>query len=357
MTILPQVPRVPPMVPDRGAATRRNMRPVIGTGQWSEQGEQASWLLSRGSALVCMGPELTPLTPGDDFDFRFKCLPHAQNTKRLWSVSFASDDNGASGKIKSLDGGTTYESFVVPTLFATLPSHTSRIVHFVTDNSDDDVDGNGHSEFGIKISMDATSPEETYVTSITCTELPVPYVEPDDFPGGTYKYPAQQSLRTGEPIYDDEGDQFTGPAGVQRATKAAEEDARRAVLFTCHEYPAVTETGSTFVDAFEEPIPVLARRRYSTDGAGNRTIKVWCYVIGVGQVRLTAATGDTTTLTYNTPSDYEWQVADLDIDAENLASLATDGGLRSATRDTVRVEIRCTDTVLGLRCVMGGEVD
>jgi len=352
------IPRTPPFVSGGGTPTRRNNLPVVGTGQWSEHGQQAAWLLGRGGTLVCSGPDLQQMTAGNVYEFRFKTLPHAQNSYRLWCVSLSADDGGASGMCRSLDGVTDYMAFDVPAIGVDIPGHTSQIVTFVTDDADDSVDGNGHTEFGFEIAMDSASSGYANIVSIGCYELPMVYAAPGDFPNGTYVFPPVESLQSGQPIYDDEGDPSSvGPAAVLNATTAAETDARRVTMCACHVLDSVQETGSTFVDAYGGEIPLLARKRYSADGAANRGIKVWVYAIGVGQVRLTMTNGSTATLNYSAPSGYEWQVADLDVDAENMSTLATDGGLRSSTRDTLLVELRCTDTVLAIRCVMAGEID
>lgn len=341
----PIAPRIPPMVGDRGFSARRNLMPVVGTGQWSEHGEQVSWLLSHGSSLVCLGPEQNAMVASSNYDYRFKCLPHGQNAKRLWSISLSGKEGGATGKIKSLDGTITYDSFVIPTMFADIPSHTTRIVSFVVDNSDDSVDGNGHSEFGIRIAMDSTSPDDARMTSMICTELPaVPVV------------PTIDQLRSNEPIYDDSGVGHVGSAAVQRAVKYAETDARRAVLFCCAKHPGWPTFSGSYIDVFDEPVPVLARRRYNTDGAGNRTIKVWVLANGSGNVRITAASGDSVVIPVSTAGTYDWHVADLQVDAENPPTLGTDGGLRSATHDTIRAEMQ-TAGLITVRVVMGGEVD
>lgn len=355
----PNVPRIPPMVGNAGPTeTRRNFLPVIGDGQLRDHGEQAAWLLTRGSTLVCMGPEATAMTAGNNYDYHYKCLPHPQNTKRLWSVSLAADDDGASGKIKSLDGATTYATWTCPAIGVDMPAHTVRIVTFVVDNADDSVDGNGHSEFGIRIAMDSGTPGEAFVTSIQCSELPVPFVLPGDYPDASYVYPNVDSLRTGQLIYDDEDDpSTTSMPSVALATRAAETDARRAVLFCCYQLTGIVVTGGSYEDVYEAPVPVLARKRYDGEAAAGRTIKVWCYAKGVGDVKVTAASGDTATMSYNSAGAFVWNVASLDIDAENMGSLASDGGLQSSTRDTVHVEAKCTSGSITVQCVMGGEVD
>ncbi len=172
-------------------------------------------------------------------------------------------------------------------------------------------------------------------------------------------FPDETSLASGEPIYDDgNAPAEVSAAAVAYAAVAAETSARRAAMAAWQLWEGASITTSTFVDAYGGNVPLLARRRYSTDGAGNRSIRVWVYAFGTGQVRLTMTNGSTATLTYASPSAFEWQTATLSVDAENLANLGTDGGLQSATRDELRVEIRCTDAVLlAVRSVCAGEID
>jgi hypothetical protein len=274
----------------------------------------------------------------------------------MWTVSLSADDDGGGGMIRSLDGATDYQRFEVPQTAGDYPSHTTRIVTFVTDNADDSVDGNGHSEFGFEIVIDADV-DAVYVTSVGCYEMPLDYVQPSDL-AGSAGFVDESKCESGKPIYDDEQTPpEVGPAAVAYAAVSAETNAKRSAMAAWWFTQAIAESGSTFAPAFGGNVPLLARRRYSTDGAGNREIRVWVYAIGVGQIRLTMTTGDTATLTWSYPSNYAWQTATISCDAESLATLGTDGGLRSSTRDELLVEMRTTDVVIGLRCVCAGEID
>ncbi len=352
------VPAFPPMTATGFEPQRRNMLPVLGTGQWTDAAQQANWALGHGSTLVTSGPSQYDMTSGGSpYEFRFKCMPRPQNTYRLWTVSLAADDDGGGCTLRSLDGATDYARADIPPSDADVKAHAGLIVSFPQSNADDSVDGSGHSEFGFEIVVDA-GVDAVWVTSIGCYELPLVFAAPGDVPSPGV-FPEESAMASGEPIYDDGNvPAEKSAAAVAYAAVAAETSARRSAMAAWALYETAFITTSTFVDAYGGYVPLLARRRYSSDTAGNRSIRVWVQAAGVGQVRLTMTNGSTTTLTYASAGVYQWQTATISVDAENLANLGTDGGLQSSTRDELRVEIRCTDAiVLAVRCVCAGEID
>lgn len=349
------LPKIPPMYP-LGTPQRRNMLPVLGNGQWTEHAQQANWVLGHGSALVTSGPAGFPMADAEVHEFRFKCKPRPQNHYRLWCVSFSADDDGGGGMIRSLDSATDYARVDVPATLQDLPGHTTRVVTFVTDDTDDDVDGDGFSEFGFEILVDADV-DAIYMVSCTCTEMPLAFAAPDEIAVDNVTFPDEASCESGQPIYDDElTPAQVGPAACAWAQVAAETNAKRSSMASW--VSPVAAAGTSFAPIYGGSVPLLARRRYSSDGAGNREIRVWVYAFGLGQVKLTMTTGDTATLTYAAPLAYEWQTATISVDAEDLSTLDSEGGVRGGTLDQLLVEtLHTIGEVFVVRCVCAGEID
>lgn len=345
------VPHKPPLVPVSGNNNPiRTGWPVRGNVDWKPAGRQALWLLGGGSSLVSAGPDTTSITTASAL--RFYAWPHVQNTDMLWMVGLSCGDaQGANGSITDLadnelarwqirQDSLTYIG--MPKVFAIAQQHVAT-------------PANG--EIGIKIVND-TYMSDVYVTGVTCTEVPRAFLEPGDVnPADT------DSLASKMPICD------TGTsAGLRQLARAANEaitDSRRACLCSIHLITAWTTASGTFATPFTYPddgdnpvvIPVLARCRYSGEGAAGRTVAWAALVTGTGEVKVTAASGDTDTQTFTGATD-DWVTGTIDIDAESMTDLgAADGGLQSATRDTLTVELRATSGTIEFNGFCAGETD
>lgn len=350
---MPFVPPIPPLTPFAvdgvNAATNgiRNCLAVRGDATWRPMAQQANWLLGRGSQLVGSGPDNTPITVIDaSRTYRWYAWPHAQNKYRTWLITLGCDTEGARGVIKDITGTTTLATYVIqhPVPSDTYP-HAEAIAYVMATEY---VASPSAGEIGFQV-VHSTSPGEVYMLGATCVELPLVYVASGDHPTG--KFVSDSTLKSNEPIYGPAAAAAYGPAAVQAAANKARTDSRRAHLFSTR-HPVITRAVASYADAYAAKMPVLARARGIET---TYTITVAACATGDGKVKFVADSGDTLELTFAGATE-DWQTGTIDIDAENVSSLGTDGGLQSSTRDYINVQLY-GDASISLHGVCGGETD
>jgi hypothetical protein len=136
------------------------------------------------------------------------------------------------------------------------------------------------------------------------------------------------------------------PGAVNRVGSGTDLDGRRAGLFHMTWGSAgTTRITNTYQDMLVLPMPVLAGKLYRSDVLGAVTWSVYAEVDGgSGDVRLTAASGQTSTLTVTATSP-AWVTSDtLDVDCEDMASVDGRQTAASPAWDTLQVAFRGNGT-------------
>lgn len=330
---MPYVVRIPPLLPS--APGIRTGLPVRGESQWYQMAQQANWLLTAGGSLVIAGPEAQLLSVNTNYTFKFYAWPHAQNTYRMWVVGLGGDEDGASGTIKNIGATQTLATWSVPARDPGNEHDTPLIV--VCQPEIDAAPAAG--QIGLRVDIDANSPGEAKVQSIACYEVPIPWAaqatgHPD------VELPDENLHRGGEPIYDDESTQLVGPSSIAATVQFIADDARRSCLASLWRLVPLHRVTATYAVPFgAAALPVLARRKYVEHGAAGRTIAVAVFLEGTGYCTVGATSGDSHEFTV-TASGGAWVTTTLDVDAEDLAELATDGGLQSGARDYITIALK-----------------
>jgi hypothetical protein len=350
---MPNVVRIPPLQGwDKGVQDIRNALPVRGDGQWLPMARQANWLLNAGSSLVVAGMDNQELSPGSNYSFRYYAWPHAHIVSRLWVISLGGDDDGSSGTIHSLDGTTELHRWSVLPSDSDTAYQTRKVVYAV-----ETVGSSADGQIGFQVRVDSGAAGHAIVQSACCYEVPLVWVEPGDHPG--CEYPETNSLRGGEAIYDDESDQRASLVAVQNTIATIANDARRAALWSVWRQVPILRVASTFTPAFGSAVlPVLARRRFTEDGVGNRTIAFAVCVEGTGEFKIDVASGDSVTVVCTAEVATSWITGTVDVSAEDPDELENDGGLRSGDPDLVVIQLKGDDGAgLSLYGFCAGEVD
>lgn len=321
-----RVPKIPPMPP----RTRVLSGVAVAGPTWKPLSQQANYIIGRGA---CVSPAWCPTripTPTGKFTIRIR--PRGIALRRLYVIRITGLVGGFAGTI-DINGTATAHA---------------------TGDYDRDMEA---FEF-IEDVPAPTSIEQTVEITITsATSTPIVYgVAIHELP----RAELQQSSASGEygidsssclprmPITDaDNG----GVGGVARAIHAGQCIGRRAGLYTfaVDEADAIVNNAGSFTALFNLPVPILTRRRNYTSTTGVTEWRLWarCTNAGTtGQVRLTAASGDTVTIGITgaiTTAFGLWPtpptVADLAVDAEDVTTV--DGRIAGAW-DEVTIEAQRT---------------
>ncbi len=326
----------------------RAANPVKGIGEWRDMANAQAWLAGRGAQLVSLGPHTGGLPSSP-----FECIahPHKQILNWLWILSLARTTTAANvfGHFDGA-GGTTIGTWQ---LDASVDNNTPQHFYFVESFAAAAITET--KEFSPVITIDSTSTAVDLV-GLSATELPMYNVATIGTAQTEIVEPA--TCQNDRPIYDPNSvtvrKSASGMAIVcsdLASTTGLIHDSRRCMLFSwANPDPGVEFTTTSFVSLFAEDPSALARHLFDTVVVGAMRVAVYAAASGgdeTGEVRVTAANGDTVTMSISGATE-DWYTDPIDIDTEELANNATSGGLRGGTRDTITIEGRVTGTTTTL---------
>jgi hypothetical protein len=198
--------------------------------------------------------------------------------------------------------------------------------------------------------LDADSDTTVQVAGLSCVELPM--YSATTFGSSDTPLVDPKTCATGSPIYEPSSGRksvngLMQVGSSQVAGAGLIREARRCNLFSWGNGVGVTLTDASYPGTsqfFESSPSIVARHLFN--GTNTSTVKVAAYAKctgapATGNVRVTAATGGTCTLSFSSTS-FAWQVGNLTVETEDLSRNATDGGLRGGSRETLLVEGRTT---------------
>jgi len=359
---------VPPFPPDidrtaGGSGTPSELRvasPVLGAGQWVQYTKAALWGLAQCGSLVLAGPN-GGASPGSSDTWRYYIWPRYQCSARLWCVtlwmpSADLDSHQATGTFE-IPGGTIVGRWTLDKG----DYQKVRTFQFVESVSSPSA---SPGEVVCKLTNASTSDDDVFVTSIACYEIRrngLVNFGPTPSSLGTFHVnaPNPSTVQTGAPIAEDDDTSISAQGTMRTIIEPTMlmAEARRGCLFSHFHSPGFDNDTTSYVNAFAEDIPVLARFRYISGVTGTIRVAAYCVGSANSKIKFTASSGDSIELdmpTGATVASADWVVDDLDIDSEDASSSSTHGGLRGGTRDTVAVEIKRGDaTGLGTSILYG----
>ncbi len=346
MARVPQFPGALRVAGQTGTSIRA-ANPVKGIGEWYDMANAQAWLAGRGAQLVSLGPYIGAL--GSSTAFACTALPHIQLLNWIWMLSLARTSSAANvfGHFVGA-GGTTLGTWQ---LDSSVESNTPQHFYFVESFAAAAITET--MEFYPEVNTDSTSTAVDLV-GLSCTELPMYAVTTLGTAETEIVEPA--TCQNGAPIFDLASvTRRESVSGLMRvcsdlgSTTGLIHDARRCMLFSWAHPDGVEFTTTSFVSLFVENPSVLARHLFNAVTVGTVRLGVFAAAVGgdaTGEVRFTATSGDTETLSI--AGAEAWFYGELDVDTEEVSRNATDGGIRDGVRDAITVEARCTGTTTSL---------
>lgn len=327
----------PPNMIGSTDGTRDRIRaalPVAGPGQWYEMAVGVNWLAGSGGALASQAMQYTLISPGSTETRRFYVWPRAAHQTWLWVIELRSDyvsttetPEGARGTITVTPGGDSFS-------FA-LDGDTPKRCYITPDPS-----SVATGEATVAVTVNSDSGSGVFINSITLQEVRRGFLDLASDTVGAYA----SSCEKGNAIYEDTTyDNKVSAQGVWEQVRDAKTASRRNKLFDWWDTAGVTITttsypGTSNILAID---PAVQARNTTGGGSTTRAVKVNVYAMQTGggssEVRFTAATGGTATITITTASASWHTPTSFTIETDDLSTAST---IRGGTRDTVLVEVR-----------------
>lgn len=304
--------------------------PVRGV-QWTQAGRALNWLLGRGRVILpATRVEGSGVAPSSTATYRAQLWTREQARHRCWHVALrlASGGGVALATITFPDGATA-----TATLY---DSEADRRIAFAGFHTVEEIASptNGPVAVEITLANDATSTDDVYIDSISCFELPRREIGAD----GTDFGVDLGTVTADSPIYDDAGKSVGGVArGIARAQAY---DPRCLFTYMRASGDGISTSSGAFVALFDEGPAVQPSQQFIGETLRPCTVYVYalCDVGTAGEVRVTATSGDSVTLTVTSTSG-AWVSGTLDVYAEDLS---TADGRRSTTTEILTIEQRTT---------------
>lgn len=330
-----KVALIPPAV-DLGGF--RATRPVKGPTQWKSMGHVLNWLTGRGGQLVNAGPDRVGTFT---HAFTFYVWPRSPHSERVWTISLIRRTNEAAFGTFQAPTGTEIgkwnmsasdpDGIHIPKLFAfqeNIPSPSST-----------------PGAITAKLVVDTQSDATVDIVGISCFELPRAFLDVAGAEGVD-----AATLAKGQPVYAGTG---SGESVGELWAQGQDLDittgvARRNKLFDFHRrvgsgLSITTASFSGTSNILAVNPPVLNRHMQDTSTTRNAAWTVFADVTNgttTGEVKVTATSGATSTITVTSTIETWTSVKTFAIDTEHISRLTTDGGIRDGTRDRLRFEGR-----------------
>jgi hypothetical protein len=330
------VPTIPPRVIDPDTNSVRAAYQIAGRSTWVPRAQAVSFLLGKGGSLVIGGPYNGTIAAGSALAFHFYYWPRKQNQFQLWTIGICTSSTaGASGTVE-IPSGTEVGSWQIDD---NTDSHQPQPFTFQRTVASPT---SSPSEITINVTNDSTSDTSILVTGICGYELP--RYELNTFTASSM--PDEQSCYAKAPIYAENADEKS-VNGVAVSAFNALDEARRSVLFSWAHPFGVVVTAAAFPgtsNVFLLDPSIVARHLYNGTNTASVAVAVFAKMVGstpAGDVKITAQSGGTVTLHF-TSTSATWVTGTLTVETEDLTRLATDGGLRGGSRETLKIEARKT---------------
>lgn len=288
----------------------------VSTVTWSQLAGLGNWVRGKGAMLVpWCSPDVSVTSAATEI-FRFRVKPRTSAVERIWGFLVAASSAGITADLKAPTTGT---AVTVNALAET----DFLVPYFVTET----LASKSGTEQEINCSVKANG-GTVRVVGICCYEQDRPLLNEDatdlglDIP----------TCGAGQPILVTSAGYESLPGVYDVVKSGTSLDGRRVgLLHATWGDTGVTRTTASFADMLALPAPVLAAKRYRTDVTATVKWSVYAKVAGGagGQVRLTADSGDTDTITV-TGTTAAWATAStLIVDCEDMGS--ADGRQTAAT--------------------------
>ncbi len=326
-----RVPGIPPRLMEGSDALNqiRAALPVAGHGQWNAMAIADNWLHGVGGQIACFGPGNAEIAAASTETYHAYAWPRAQHGTWLWAVQFvASSSSGAHGTVTLSPGSDVFEWSVGTTKPETV---------FFTHDPSSIADGG----ISIAVHVDTLSAGSVSVRTISVCELPRAFLPTTSASVGVH----ETSCIADQPIYanTDVDDKFSAQA-VWEQVRDASTLCRRQKMFDWFNPAGVTATVTTFSGTSNifHIDPAIQNRLLGTLTARNTSWSVYALVTGggaVGEVRVTMASGATSTITVTNTTAAWATPATFAIDTDELSET---GWIRDGVRDTATFEARKT---------------
>lgn len=302
-----------------------NGKPVRG-GQWAACGRSLNWLLGHGNILIpATRVEVGSVAAGETRSLEVQLWTTPQARYRVWYLRLQT----------TVGSGAATWTFTDPsggTISGTLYGDTDRsagITHVET------ITGAfllGPVAKTVTLSNDASSTIGVTLEAMSCWEVPRDRIAADGVQYGA----DVDTIAAGLPIFDDVG---LSIGGVIRGVPVAQSQGRR-VLFAhlrLNKYETVV-SATSFTDLFDEGPVCQPSHQFHKETLRPCDVYVYGFVPSgaTGEVRFTAASGDTLTLTM-TSTTGAWVNGTIDLYAEDLS---TSDGRRALTDEIVTIAAR-----------------
>lgn len=318
------VPMIPPVASVSEITTGT---PVLGS-TWRAQQNTINYLTAKGGQLVVANQPNLTITAGSSHTLRYYVYPRAIHARRVWVISVSSV--GARSAVAVQDGATAQASYFVSLAstatggnWNTLGDQPPPLI-YIGEYTRTSTPGE------ISIVIGATT-VDAIVYRVACFEMPRARLELGESEN------AALFNGSGFGIYETAE---SGIYGIGQAVDAGRTKHRRA-NFHWWDYTGVSNATTSFVDLFALPPKVLARAGSTVDGT-TKTVAWAAYVATTGgdaEVKVTAASGDTDTITANGAA--AWYTGTIAIDREDLTDADTGGQSGRALGDSLTFASKC----------------
>lgn len=323
-----------PFTPPQLFPATNDMRAALairGPEQWQRMADGEMWLAGRGAQLVGCGPAGGWIAPGSSEVFTFYAWPHEQCLSRTWWITLVADNEaGAHGTITAnSDTASTWEVPALPPLAGLIPPtlfgfHTP---HTVLHSELVDSPATGGLAMNIVVANSSASTASVRVLAVSCYEQPR----------------TNLVALTGQPLPDRDTDNarwtINSDAGVHGGARASVygvsygviaglNQGRRAHLFSwCSaeskglSSSATSEPGSGNVF----PFGIKLNSRFLRTGTNTVKVAYRAKCAATWHFKMIGAF-DTVSDTH-TDASPGWHFFNFTVAAENMSSLASDGGI------------------------------
>ena len=335
-----QLPKLPPALPGSEIASGAA---VLGA-TWGTAADLANYLTGKGSQLVCANrPNLTVSAMGSG-SLRYYVWPRAVHARRVWVLGFSAA-SGALARVTVTDVANFAKTAVKVRVPNGAPWNLTSNVHAPFLFVGEYTAGSTPGEITLQVEPVGN---DIVILSASCFELPRSRLEigAEDSAG---------DCGGGFPIYEGAGRSIYG---IAQAAEAGRTKQKRA-NFHWFNATGYATTSATFSSVFYLDPKCLAPMGSITNG-DKAEVTVAARLQGAmtdAELRVTAASGDTVTLTRTGGAGAGWVAGTMEIDREDLDDADSGGRSGRSYGDELTFELRTTsggDTATVTGIAVGG---
>jgi hypothetical protein len=296
------------------------------------------WVRAHGLQLIPAHRPGVEVAPAATETLRYRVHPSGRAVARLWVIGLRQDTVTSSDEGALLD--VTFPDGVTVTM---LPASVTAFGGIVDRRLYvEELTAKSGAQDDLAVTFESTTGDVTaYVETVACFEMPRAVLTLDDVDRGL----DLETLRPGAAMYAARGASVLGLAEGWGDTRV-----QRALW--SQTWPTAQTTSGTFVDVHPLALPVLPSRRFASVATAKAEWWVYGYASNgttSGEFRLTAGSGDTSTVAMPTGSSSGAWLARgvIDLDAEDLSDAE---GLPSGGQETLQLAFRRTAGAGSVRC-------